>query len=48
MASGEDAGEKFQAAERLLRQGAGKGVMHKRTVSRTISRLHKLISSPQS
>ena len=48
VASGEDAGEKFQAAERLLRQGAGKGVMHKRTVSRTISRLHKLISSPQS
>lgn len=48
VANGEDAGEKFQAAERLLRKGGGKGVMRKRTVSRTISRLHKLITSPQS
>ncbi|HKC51172.1 MAG TPA: 30S ribosomal protein S20 [Myxococcota bacterium] len=29
-------------AERLLRKAASKGVMHKRTVSRTVSRLAKL------
>ena len=45
VAAGEDAGEKFAAAERLLRRSASKGVMHQRTASRTISRLHKLISS---
>ncbi|MFI5316388.1 MAG: 30S ribosomal protein S20 [Myxococcota bacterium] len=29
-------------AERLLRKAASKGVLHKRTVSRTVSRLAKL------
>jgi small subunit ribosomal protein S20 len=38
-----DALEKFANAERLLRKGASKGVLHKRTISRTISRLHKLV-----
>jgi ribosomal protein S20 len=43
-AAGEgDAQAKFATAERLLRKGASKGVLHKRTVSRTISRLHKLV-----
>jgi small subunit ribosomal protein S20 len=32
----------LQEAERLLRKAASKGVMHKRTVSRTVSRLAKL------
>ena len=40
-----DAGEKFGRAERLLRKGASKGVLHTRTASRTISRLHKLVHS---
>ena len=39
-----DAGEKFATAEKLLRRGASKGVVHQRTASRTISRLHKLVS----
>ena len=42
-AGGEDAQAKFATAERMLRKGASKGVLHKRTVSRTISRLHKLV-----
>ena len=33
----------FARAESLLRKSAGKGILHKRTVSRTISRLHKLV-----
>jgi small subunit ribosomal protein S20 len=34
--------ELFHDAERLLRKAASKGVLHKRTVSRTVSRLAKL------
>ena len=30
-------------AERLLRKASSKGVLHKRTVSRTVSRLAKLV-----
>jgi small subunit ribosomal protein S20 len=36
--------EPLREAERLLRKAASKGVFHKKTVSRTISRLHKLQS----
>lgn len=38
-----DAQEKFASAEQVLRRAASKGVLHKRTVSRTISRLSKLV-----
>jgi small subunit ribosomal protein S20 len=31
-------------AERLLRKAASKGVMHRKTVSRTVSRLAKLLN----
>ncbi|MBM4337466.1 MAG: 30S ribosomal protein S20 [Deltaproteobacteria bacterium] len=34
--------ELLQSAERLLRKASSKGVVHKRTVSRTVSRLAKL------
>jgi small subunit ribosomal protein S20 len=34
--------EQFRAAEQLLRKAASKGVMHARTVSRTVSRLHRV------
>jgi small subunit ribosomal protein S20 len=34
--------ELLRDAEKLLRKAASKGVMHKRTVSRTVSRLAKL------
>jgi small subunit ribosomal protein S20 len=37
--------ERFRQAERLLRKAASKGVVHKRTVSRTVSRLHRLVGS---
>lgn len=40
-----DAGDKLSKAERLLRKGVTKGVVHTRTASRTISRLHKLVHS---
>jgi len=40
-----EAQAKFANAERLLRKGVSKGVMHQRTASRTISRLHKLVSA---
>jgi small subunit ribosomal protein S20 len=40
-----DAPARFANAERLLRKGVSKGVLHKKTASRTISRLHKLVSS---
>ncbi len=42
-AGDKDAAAKFAQAERLLRKGASKGALHQRTVSRTISRLHKLV-----
>jgi small subunit ribosomal protein S20 len=35
----------FHGAERLLRKAATKGAMHHQTVSRTVSRLHKLLKS---
>jgi len=35
----------FRGAERLLRRSTSKGVMHPKTVSRTVSRLHKLVAS---
>ena len=38
------AGEELKEAERLLRKAASKGVMHQKTVSRTVSRLHRLVS----
>ena len=40
-----EAQAKFANAERLLRKGVTKGVMHQKTASRTISRLHKIVSS---
>jgi small subunit ribosomal protein S20 len=40
--SKEGAGEELKEAERLLRKAASKGVMHRKTVSRTVSRLHRL------
>lgn len=41
----DDVQAKFANAERVLRKGVSKGVMHSRTASRTISRLSKLTSS---
>jgi len=41
-AGGKDVPELLHDAERLLRKAASKGVMHQRTVSRTVSRLAKL------
>ncbi len=38
-ARGQDAGERVHEAERLLRRAASRGVLHKRTASRTVSRL---------
>ncbi len=35
----------FRGAERLLRRASSKGVMHAKTASRTVSRLHKLVAS---
>ena len=35
--------ELLKDAERLLRKASSKGVLHKRTVSRTVSRLAKLV-----
>jgi small subunit ribosomal protein S20 len=39
----EDAEQRFREAERLLRRASSKGVYHPRNVSRTVSRLHKLL-----
>lgn len=41
----DDLPSRFQRTERLLRKAASKGVLHPRTASRTISRLHRSISS---
>ena len=41
-AGGKDVPELLHDAERLLRKAASKGVLHQRTVSRTVSRLAKL------
>ena len=40
-----DVPDRFQRAEKLLRKAVSKGVLHKRTASRTISRLHRSVSS---
>jgi small subunit ribosomal protein S20 len=37
---GSDASERVHEAERLLRRAASRGVLHKRTASRTVSRLY--------
>ena len=39
-ARGPDAKEQVHEAERLLRRAASRGVLHKRTASRTVSRLY--------
>ena len=45
-AAGEkDVEERFRNAERLLRRAGSKGVLHARTVSRTVSRLHRAVKS---
>ena len=36
--------ERFREAEKLLRRAETKGVFPQKTVSRTVSRLHRLIS----
>ena len=41
-AGAQDASEPFREAERLLRKATSKGVMHKKTVSRLVSRLHRV------
>ena len=41
-----EAQARFANAERLLRKSVSNGILHKKTASRTISRLHKLVSSP--
>ncbi|MFQ5515161.1 MAG: 30S ribosomal protein S20 [Myxococcota bacterium] len=38
-----DLAERFQRAEKLLRKASSKGVFHQRTVSRTVSRLSRLV-----
>ncbi|MGH9889365.1 MAG: 30S ribosomal protein S20 [bacterium] len=38
-----DKQELLKSAERLLRKASTKGVLHKKTVSRTVSRLAKLV-----
>ena len=43
--AGEEAIAQFAGAEKLLRKGVSKGVLHQKTASRTISRLHKLVNS---
>ncbi len=42
VAEGGDAQAELAEAERLLRRAGSKGVFHKKTVSRTVSRLTKL------
>jgi small subunit ribosomal protein S20 len=38
-----EAGESVKQAETLLRRAVTKGIVHRRTVDRTVSRLHKLL-----
>jgi small subunit ribosomal protein S20 len=40
----DDVGDLLKRAERLLRKAATKGVVHKKTVSRTVSRLTRAAS----
>ena len=42
-AGGEGKVDLLKSAERLLRKASSKGVLHKKTVSRTVSRLAKLV-----
>ncbi len=44
-AGADDLEQQFLLAERVIRKGASRGVLHERTASRTISRLHKLVQS---
>ena len=44
-AGADDLEQQFLLAERVIRKGASRGVLHRRTASRTISRLHKLVQS---
>ena len=39
----EDRVQEFRDAEKLLRKAASKGVFRNKTVSRTVSRLHRLV-----
>jgi len=43
VAAGGDAREDLAEAERLLRRAGSKGVFHKKAVSRTVSRLTRLL-----
>ena len=43
-AESDDRTERFKEAEQLLRRAVSKGAMHQKTVSRTVSRLHRLIT----
>lgn len=43
LADGGDARTELAEAERLLRKAGSKGVFHKKAVSRTVSRLTKLV-----
>jgi small subunit ribosomal protein S20 len=43
VAAGGDATDGLTEAERLLRRAGSKGVFHKKTVSRTVSRLTRLV-----
>jgi small subunit ribosomal protein S20 len=46
VAGKEDVVQQFRETERLLRKAGSKGVFHARTVSRTISRLHRIVHRP--
>lgn len=41
----DEAGKAFKLAEKKLMQAASKGVMHKKTASRTVSRLSKRLKN---
>ena len=45
-AGAEDAQQHLHLAEKTLRRAASKGVYHSRTISRTVSRLHKALRQP--
>ena len=47
-AGADDAEQHFRLAEQTLRRAASKGVYHPKTVSRTVSRLHKARTTTQS
>ena len=47
LAEGEDAAEKLSAAKSAIAKAAKKGVLHRKTASRKISRLAKQLNSRQ-